>query len=483
MGIRILRYCGAFSLRCRAAAVVIALLTALPFAASGADCVLFLGDSFSMGAFGRSFDGDLREDGFKVYTYAAGGASPYYWLSSYEPIPSSIGFWKRTPTTNQRLGYIRAVPKIEPLMDACKPDYVVVQTGVNLYAALRSKRRPKEENIAEVKSLIEGMCDAIHSRGARSFWVLPPSSHEDRYPASLQRELEVIMKEVISRHNGGFFQSLNFTKFVDPYPATDGIHYGAEESEVWAKKSVASFREFSKVSPSMLTSNQPPRARPVEIPDLKPSTQKSGDAPTPYVSTKPKVPELPKPNEDKKDDKAVAMAANSPKETNETGAEEKAADSPPAKPKDTAGVEEKPASDTPPKPAGMATADAKPEDAPAKVAMALDEVPVDAEYNLELKLVAKSEIKNINEVTYSSALGVFEYEVVKSVAGDYKGEKIRIAHGIVLNRKLTRANSRKIGDTISMVVVPLKRYPAIQRWQTVDDLRPNFEMPLFVPKL
>ena len=206
MEFRILRSRRAKSLRSRVAVGILALFASLPFAAS-ADCVLFLGDSFSMGAFGRSFDGELREDGFKVYTYVARGASPYYWLSSYEPIPSSIGFWKRTPTTNQRLGYIRAVPKIEPLMDACKPDYVVVQTGVNLYAALRSKRRPKDQNIAEVKSLIEGMCDAIHSRGARSYWVLPPSSHEDRYPASLQKELASIMKDVVSKHNGGFFQS------------------------------------------------------------------------------------------------------------------------------------------------------------------------------------------------------------------------------------------------------------------------------------
>ena len=242
---------------------------------------------------------------------------------------------------------------------------------------------------------------------------------------------------------------------------------------------VGSFREFSKVSPGMLTSNQPPRARPIEVPDLKQGSQKSTDGPTPYVSTKPEVPELPN---SKKDTKAVEVAANTPQETIGGDATKKAADTPPSKPKGASG-DKKSAADTPPKPADMAATEAKPEDAPAKVAMTLEEVPVDAEYNLDLKLVAKSEIKNINEITYSSALGVFEYEVVKSAGGGYEGKRIRIAHGIVLNRKLTRANNREIGDTISMVVVPLTRYPAIQRWQTVDDLRPNFEMPLFVPKL
>ena len=110
-------------------------------------------------------------------------------------------------------------------------------------------------------------------------------------------------------------------------------------------------------------------------------------------------------------------------------------------------------------------------------------VSPDAEYSLELRLVAKSEVTNLSEVTYSNALGVFEYEVISCSAGGYEGERIRVAHGIVLNRKPTSANKRSIGSTISLTVVPLSRYPAIQRWQTVDDLRPNFEMPLFVPKL
>ncbi len=52
--------------------------------------ILYLGDSMSMGAFGKVFDMKLREAGFEVYTYVAGGATPYYWLSRYEPIASNI---------------------------------------------------------------------------------------------------------------------------------------------------------------------------------------------------------------------------------------------------------------------------------------------------------------------------------------------------------------------------------------------------------
>lgn len=427
-----------------------------------------------MGAFGRSFDEHLRKDGLKVYTYAAGGASPYYWLSSYEPIPSSIGFWKKTPTTDQRLGYIRAVPKIEPLMDACKPDYVVVQTGVNLYATLRSKRRPKDKNIQEVRKLIDDMCKAIDSRGARSYWVLPPTSHEDRYPSSLQKELQEIIVSVVKNYRGGIFESRKFTRFTDPYPATDGIHYGPEESTVWANQTAGAFRSFSQVKPTMLTSNRPPRARPVVVPDLVASPVGGADSePVPYVSIKP---EPPKPPVVKVKVAKVKVADAPPMTVASANAEKpdaaKAAD----------GETKVAAADMPPKTVVRVT---NPEDTPPKMVGEAEvfEPSPDAEYDLMLRLVAKSEVKDLSAVTYGNALGVFEYEVIENVSGGYPYKRIRVAHGIVLNRKPTRANNRKVGDSIGMVVVPLARYPGLQRWQTVDDLRANFEMPLFVPKL
>ena len=65
--------------------------------------VLFLGDSMSMGAFGLTLDSRLRDAGFEVHTYVAGGATPYYWLSQYEAISSDIGFWVKTPNLERRL--------------------------------------------------------------------------------------------------------------------------------------------------------------------------------------------------------------------------------------------------------------------------------------------------------------------------------------------------------------------------------------------
>ncbi|MCB1092375.1 MAG: SGNH/GDSL hydrolase family protein, partial [Verrucomicrobiae bacterium] len=225
--------------------------------------VLYLGDSLSMGAFGKTLDHRMRESGLSVYTIVAGGASPYYWLDSFQPLPCSIGFWEKTPDREKRLGYIKAVPKIEHLIADIHPDIVVVQTGVNLYATLRSKRRPKEENVAEVRSLIDQMCFAITQKGAKGYWILPPDSHEMRYPRELQTELASLMTEVVKEYNGAVFESQKFTKFTDPYPLTDGIHYGSEDAETWAERVAADFKVYLRINGSYAGKVPDQRADPV----------------------------------------------------------------------------------------------------------------------------------------------------------------------------------------------------------------------------
>ena len=151
--------------------------------------VLYLGDSMSMGAFGTTFDEEMRESGCKVFTHVAGGATPYYWLSRYSPISSSIGYWEKTPDSETRKRYIRAVPKVEKLVEQHRPDIVVVQTGTNLYATLRSKRRTKNENIREIEGLLQNMAKAATMHDADIYWITPPESHPRRYPFELQEEM------------------------------------------------------------------------------------------------------------------------------------------------------------------------------------------------------------------------------------------------------------------------------------------------------
>lgn len=356
--------------------------------------ILYLGDSLSIGTFGKTLDTSMRASGFEVHTVVAGGASPYYWLKSYQSLPCTIGFWEKSPSNERRVGYVRAVPKLEDLIDSHKPNVVVVQTGINLYATLRSKRRAKEENVKEVKSLIEQMCYSIARAGATSYWVLPPHSHEKRYSRELQGELASIMMDVVNKYEGIVFESQKVTRFVDPYPATDGIHYGPSEARGWAQKVSQHFNQVMKVTPTQET-RQIVRALPIQTP--KPSNRTS----------------------------PIRVGSSQ-----ESGGEK-----------------------------------------------AQDYV------HLQLKLIKKSELENINEAPYANALGVFEYEVIKDINGNYPYDKIRVAHGIVFGRRYTSSARREVGTQISLGLVPLSKYKTLTTWHLEDDLVFNADLPLYTPRL
>lgn len=327
-----------------------------------------------------------------MHTVVAGGASPYYWLKSYQALPCTIGFWEKSSSSERRIGYIRAVPKLEDLIAESKPDVVVVQTGVNLYATLRSKRRTSRENVEEVRSLIDQMCQSINDGGAASYWVLPPNSHEERYSIELQKLLADLMKSSVEKYKGVVFESQKCTKFTDPYPATDGIHYGPEEAAGWANKVSEDFNHFMEVAPAVPTLKIV-RAVPLQA-------EKKG---TPTNPT-------------------IAIAGDRPEQMPE-------------------------------------------------------------EIELRVRLIEKSELGNLSELDYANALGVYEYQVLEDSRGNYPFDRIRIAQGIIFSRKLTGAAKTKVGSETSLVLVPLSRYKNLSTWQIFDDLRPNFEMPLYTPKL
>ena len=206
--------------------------------------VLFLGDSMSMGAFGLTLDSRLRDAGFEVHTYVAGGATPYYWLSQYQAISSDIGFWEKTPKLERRLKKIQEIPKVEDLLNHCDPDIVVVQTGTNLYSSLRSKRREESDNIKLVKNLCRDLAEAASKGGRRCYWIAPPESHPERFSFELQEQMSRIM-ESSTKPFARFFDSRKVTEFIDPYPETDGIHYGPTEAKAWAEVVVKDFIKYA----------------------------------------------------------------------------------------------------------------------------------------------------------------------------------------------------------------------------------------------
>jgi len=383
--------------------------------------VLFLGDSQSLGAFGTSFDQSMRSAGCDVHTVVAGGASPYYWLKAHGPMRCSIGFWEKSSAGEQRVTSISAVPKLEDLLEADRPQVVIVQMGVNLYAPLRSKRWTDEENEAIVRSLLTEMGKAVSAAGAVSYWILPPRSHPERYSRELQERMAGLMKEAVESFGGAAFESQAVTEYADSYPVNDGIHYGPEQATEWSTNTFLSFQTFLKHGP-------------LEVPKTLVATVRES---TEVVES---------------DREPAPIPANPSAETVLASLVAKGAPIPTPIPTPTAIL-----------PAAAA-------DMPAEV-------------HLVLKLAEKSVIDTSVEIDYDSALGVFEYEVLKDQLGNYPHDRIRVAQGIVFRKRFTSAVHQTIGTELSLALVPLSKYRTLSTWQITDDLPVRRDLPLYTPKL
>lgn len=362
----------------------LAFLLCFAFAATAQGArVLFLGDSMSMGSFGTTLDQRLRDAGHEVHTYATGGATPYYWLKEFDTISSDIGHWVKTPDSEKRVRVVKAVPKVEDLMKKINPDVVVIQTGTNLYASLRSKRQTPAERVQTVEYMVDRMCRAVTATGRKVYWITPPDAHEKKFSRELQTQMRELMKRVAGKH-GRVFDSWSVTKFTEPYPAEDGIHYGPEDAAAWAGKVADDFQAWA----AKLSWKR-------EKPD-----QKAADAGSESIR------------------KATPVEGKNHNKLTVT-----------------------------------------------------------------LRLTAKSNFEAPAEVTYRNALAVYEYEVVRVDKGQYSLPKIRIAHMVMLDRKILNPRDWKIGRTLSLDLVPLATYPSIEKIQTLDELPEDPSLPLFCPKL
>lgn len=421
-------------IRTRATSFILAIITAIAISTdeAAAKRILFLGDSQSMGAFGKTLDHDLRSAGHEVYTYVTGGATPYYWLSIYAPMKCTIGHWEKTPTGERRTSNIM-VPKVEQLLDRYRPDAVVVQTGVNLYSTLRSKRRTKAENTAEVTRLIENMCKTIKNRGATSYWIAPPQSHPDRYPIALQRQFASILKSVVERY-GFVYESARVTRYIDPYPQNDGIHYGATEATSWAKN---------------VSSHLVPWAQ-----DRRPEKKGKGFNLFSIFANNDKTEAPPKPTPPVP--RAVPVAK--PLASNQTAVEKR-------RPSNQ--------SNTP-----------VPDPDVFVVKKARDAGDADDEVTVEIVLREKTIIPKDVKVDYKNALAIYEWDVVRvDGGGHYPFKKIRIAHTVYFNGRPTSAINFPVGKRWSLDLVLLSKYPGVEQWQTFDTLDVDLDLSTYTAKL
>jgi|GEM_PF-696233 len=430
----------------RTGSLVLLLWLLLLAPASGVTRVLYLGDSFSKGAFGRNLDAQMRAAGMEVYTSVTGGASAYDWLPEFGATSTNIGYWEKTPKKEFRVTHLSRVPKINEMVERWRPNVVVIQGGTNMYSVLTSKRRPKDQNIAELERLLNRIGQIVTTSGARLYWITPATAHTKRFSADLQAEMRAILTRVASRY-GKAFDSYSVTRFTDPYPGTDGIHYGPTEATAWSRLVAKDLIVYS----GRVAGGRRGLAARAETgnDDRSQATRETG------VSAKGRGfwdifrrhRGLPL------DDRPPAPDQDQPPPP--------PADAPP-------GTTVRPAGTTLPAPGSSA-----------------ETGPATAEPPLEVEVVLKqkSAIANLGEVTYRSALGVFEYDVLAVNQGAYAPKTIRIAHLIVMNNQYTSINQRPLGSRMTLELERLSRYPNLEKIQMMDDLEAAYDLPVFVPKL
>ncbi|MEK7434837.1 MAG: hypothetical protein AABZ74_17015 [Cyanobacteriota bacterium] len=200
--------------------------------------ILLIGDSHTVGSYGKELDSLLRKNGDIVRIYGSSGSSPSWWITgkitksgfyskdengkTYNPID-----WKTPHET----------PILEKIIDEFKPNTIIVSLGANLI-------RQKKEYI---KKEIEDLCEIISKKNIPLIWVGPPNGRSDKKKKSEQDFLYENIIEVVKKY-GYFIDSRPYTEYPDTLKG-DGVHFFGEEGRKITKKWANSvFDEIQKTN-------------------------------------------------------------------------------------------------------------------------------------------------------------------------------------------------------------------------------------------
>jgi hypothetical protein len=179
--------------------------------------VLHIGDSHTVGIYGREMDKMLRATGAQVASYGSAGSSPRWWLDGTTTRSGYFGSGEdgkidapadwRTP---------RQTPKLPDLLKKHQPSVVMISLGANLLGA----------DGATIEKQVKQLAEVARTSGAKIVWVGPPDGRESNKPTSKQAALYKHLQQAASQY-GTFIDSRPLTE----YPATggDGVHYWGKE--------------------------------------------------------------------------------------------------------------------------------------------------------------------------------------------------------------------------------------------------------------
>jgi hypothetical protein len=90
---------------------------------------------------------------------------------------------------------------------------------------------------------------------------------------------------------------------------------------------------------------------------------------------------------------------------------------------------------------------------------------------IQAKLLAKTRARKFEEIApYTQATAVYEYEVEKVLSGQCKEKKIRVAHHILIDRKMLPVSQAGIGKSYTLELEPFEANPQLEIDRPLDDL-------------
>lgn len=126
--------------------------------------VLILGDSHTVGHFGKSLDQACRDAGAKVRTYASCSSHPIWWFDGTRTHCGYFSRDERGKILRVPFGTLKRTPRLPELWRQFEPELVIVGLGANMTDYSRET----------VQTTCHKMASYLHNKGADIIWVGPP---------------------------------------------------------------------------------------------------------------------------------------------------------------------------------------------------------------------------------------------------------------------------------------------------------------------
>ena len=202
---------------------------------------LCIGDSFSVGRFGRALENSLvRGLGrSRVWLYASCGSDVEDWLPTEPVFETPCGYRESTPNTSVYEDYHDGkrprrvpTPKIDALVRKCQPDVLIVQLGTNNFDKLE---QGGEAAIPEQQAYFDQFATTVLKNApphCQVIWITPPDSL--RFPDWIETAIAKIITTTAERHHFDLVDSRLYTHYEKGKSGDDGVHYNREQAFSWA---------------------------------------------------------------------------------------------------------------------------------------------------------------------------------------------------------------------------------------------------------